>query len=207
MHDVDRTYQELEGESFEFEFNAEGPWGEVFNETELNELAAELLEVSNDQELEQFLGNLIKRAGSALRKAVDSPLGQKLGGLLKHAARQGLPMVGRALGNLVAPGIGGVVGGKLAQRAGQAFGLELEGLSQEDSEFEVAKQFVRLAADASKAALSAAPGGSPQQVAGAAVQQALQRFAPGLVPARAASSAGTTGRWVRKGNTIVLYGA
>ncbi|NBD09387.1 MULTISPECIES: hypothetical protein [Corallococcus] len=208
MHDVDRTYQELEGESFEFEFNAESEWGEVFNENELNELASELLEVSNEQELDQFLGNIIKKVGSAVGKVVKSPLGKQLGGMLKGLARQALPMVGSALGNLVVPGVGGAVGGKLASMAGQAFGLELEGLSQEDREFEVARQIVRLASDASKTALNSPDNASPQQVAGAAVHQAIQKFAPGFAAQmpHAAGTGGRSGRWVRKGNKIILYG-
>ncbi|AGC43185.1 hypothetical protein MYSTI_01853 [Myxococcus stipitatus DSM 14675] len=208
MHDVDRTYQEQEDESFEFEFNTEEEWGEVFNESELNELAMELLEVGNDQELEQFLGSLIKKAGSAIRKVVSSPTGQALGAKLKSLAKQGLVAGGRAVGNMVLPGLGGAVGGKLGQRVGQAFGLELEGLSQEDREFEVAKQFVRLAGNASRAALSAGEGASPQQAVGAAMQQAIQRYAPGLAGAATPPRAGTatSGRWVRKGNKIILHG-
>ncbi|NOK15733.1 hypothetical protein [Corallococcus carmarthensis] len=209
MHDVDRTYRELEGESFEFEFNAENEWGEVFNENELNELASELLEVSNEQELEQFLGNIIKKVGGAVGQFVKSPLGKQLGGMLKGLAKQALPMVGSALGNLVVPGVGGAVGGKLASMAGQAFGLELEGLSQEDREFEVAKQVVRLSADAAKAALSAPGNSAPQQVASAAINQAIQKFAPGLsnqLAMRAAGTGGRSGRWVRKGNKIILFG-
>lgn len=210
MHDVDRTYQELEGESFEFEFNAEGEWGEVFNENELNELASELLEVTNEQELEQFLGNIIKKVGGAVGKFVKSPLGKQLGGMLKGLAKQALPVVGSTLGNLVVPGVGGAVGGKLASMAGQAFGLELEGLSQEDREFEVAKQVVRLAADATKTALTSPDGAPPNQVAGSAVNQAIQKYAPGFSSqmgmGRAAGTGGRSGRWVRKGNKIILYG-
>ena len=210
MHDLDNTYRELpQAESFEFEFNAEGEWNEVFQENELNELASELLEVQNDQELEQFLGGLIKKVGRAAGKFVKSPLGQQLGGMLKGVAKQALPMVGSALGNMVLPGVGGAMGGKLASMAGQALGLELEGLSQEDREFEVAKQMVRLAADASHAALAAPEGSPPAQVAGAAVSQAMQKFTPGLASALSnAPGAGPhhSGRWVRKGNRIVLYG-
>ena len=162
MHDLDRTYREVpQSESFEFEFNSEGEWNEVFHENELNELASELLEVQNDQELEQFLGGLIKKVGGAVGKIVKTPLGQQLGGLLKGVAKQALPMVGNAL----APGVGGA----LASMAGQALGLELEGLSQEDREFEAAKQIVRLAANASHKALTTPEGSPPKQVASSAV--------------------------------------
>lgn len=207
MHDLDRTYRQLEGESFEFEFNAEGEWGEVFQENELNELATELLEVQSEEELEQFLGGLIKKVGSAVGKVVRSPVGQALGGVLKTVAKKALPMAGAALGNLVMPGVGGVVGSKLAGMAGSALGLELEGLSAEDREFEVAKQVVRLSADAARTALTQ-PGLNPQQTAQTAVGQALQKFAPGLAAQSAQTNGGrhSSGRWVRKGNRVVLYG-
>jgi len=214
MHNLGPTFMEMEGSNFEF--NAEGE-GEVFNEGELQEIASELLEVSNEQEFDHFLGDLIKKAGSAVGSFVKSPLGQQLGGMLKSAAGKLLPAAGAALGNALVPGIGGVVGGKLASMAGSAMGLELEGLSQEDREFEVAKQFVRLAADATKtAATSPAAATNPAAAARDGVAQAAQKFAPGLLssqpsspgslPSGAAGSGGASGRWVRRGRKIVLYG-
>ena len=59
------------------------------------ELAAELLEVSNEQELEQFLGDFIKKAGKAIGGFVKSPIGQAIGGVLKSAANVALPIAGR----------------------------------------------------------------------------------------------------------------
>ncbi len=211
MHDLDRTYRETNGETFEFEFTGEGEgeWNEVFNENELNELASELLEVSQEEELDQFLGSLIKKVGSAVGTVVRSPIGQALGGVLKTVAKKALPMAGAALGNMVVPGLGGIVGSKLGSMAGGALGLELEGLSQEDREFETAKQFVRIASDAVNSALTKPNGaaGNPQQAAIKAMDQALQRHAPGLISQMAKGSGGAaSGRWVRKGNSIVIYG-
>jgi len=222
MHDLDRTSGRTQMESGPFEFTAEGEtFGEfqpevgefegeqeVFQEGELQEIAAELLSVSNEQELNYFLGGLIKKAGSALGKVVRSPIGQALGGVLKKAAKTALPMAGAALGNLVLPGVGGMIGGKLASAAGSMFGLELEGLSQEDREFEVAKQFVRLAGDATRTALNAPPSVNPVAIAQNAVAQAAQKFAPGLAsgPNGLLAGGGASGRWVRRGRRIVLYG-
>jgi hypothetical protein len=216
MHDIDRT-SGRETEAFEFigeneagetfEFQAES--SEVFGESEVNEIAAELLAVSSEQELNQFLGDLIKKAGKAVGTFVNSPLGKQLGGMLKNVAGKALPMAGAALGNLVVPGVGGAVGGKLASMAGKAFGLELEGLSQEDREWEVAKQFVRLAADATKSAASAPPNVGVSDAARQAVAQAVSKYAPGLMSngaARAATMGGQSGRWIRRGAKIVLYG-
>ncbi|MBZ4422182.1 hypothetical protein [Myxococcus sp. RHSTA-1-4] len=204
MHDLDMP----QAESFEFEFNSEGEWNEVFQESELNELASELLGVQSDQELEQFLGKLIETVASTAGKVVKSPVGKQLGGMLKGVAKQALPVVGGALGSMVAPGLGTAVGSKLGSLAGKALGLELEGLSQEDREFEAAKQVVRLAGDASRTALAAPPGANPARVAGAAVGKAVQKFAPGLagVVGAMAGTGAQSGRWVRKGNRIVLFG-
>jgi hypothetical protein len=64
--------------------------------------------------------------------------------------------------------------------AGNLFEMELEGLSQEDREFEAAKQFVRFASEAVKNA-SSAPGGNPVAIARSAVAAAAQNHAPGLL--------------------------
>uniref|UniRef100_UPI004055B22C hypothetical protein n=1 Tax=Candidatus Electronema sp. TaxID=2698783 RepID=UPI004055B22C len=59
--------QELEFENFEFEDEWSGE-GEVFSEAELMELAGELLEIESEAELDQFLGKLIKRAASGIKR-------------------------------------------------------------------------------------------------------------------------------------------
>jgi hypothetical protein len=178
----------------------EGP----FSEAEEMELAAELLGVSNEAELDQFLGNVFRRAVSGLGAVIRSPVGQVLGGTLKNIARQALPVAGAALGNLIVPGAGGLVGGKLASAAGRMFGLELEGLSPEDQEFEVARRYVRLAGEAARQAAMAPPQAPPQAVVQRAIAAAAQQYAPGLV------AGGRPGRrsgvWRRMGRTIVLYG-
>jgi hypothetical protein len=220
MHDLDKTLghssmetslegfelaglgeQEFQGESFEFQAEHE-----VLGETELTELAAELLEVSNEEELNHFLGGLIRKAASVVGKAVKSPVGQAIGGMLKGVAKNALPMVGSALGNMVLPGVGGAIGGKLASAAGSAFGLELEGLSQEDRELEMAKQFVRLAADTTQRAVQAPSAANPTAVAKQALAQAAAKYAPGLMQQGGISAGGQSGRWVRRGRKVVLYG-
>jgi hypothetical protein len=197
-----------------------GEVGGVFNETDEMALAAELLAVSNEEELEQFLGKLIRSASRTVGRAVRSPVGRAIGGMLKGVARRALPMVGGALGNLVVPGLGGMVGSQLASRAGAMFGLEFEGLSAEDQQFEIARRIVRLGGGAIQQAAMAPPGRSPQAVARAAMLAASRRYAPGL-----AYGAGRTqlngsngaypgvrrrqGRWYRSrnGRNIVLVGA
>ncbi len=218
MHDIDRTMGRTNLEAYEFQSEDEGGYEteqneqEVLGEEEVDEVASELLSVSSDKELEQFLGNVFKTVTGAVGNFARSPAGQQVGGILKNVARQALPLAGQAVGNWVAPGVGGQIGGQLASGVGSMFGLELEGLSNEDRDFEVAKQFVRLAADAAQAAAHAPPGSSPAQVAQQAVAQAAQKYAPGLLE-QAGGGTGTSGssgknqgRWVRKGNKLVIYG-
>ena len=94
--------EELEAEQFAFaeeaEFDSYMQTESPFEEVDEMELAAGLLEVTDEAELEQFLGNLFRRARQAIRKGVSSPVGQALGGILKGAAKQALPMVSGALG-------------------------------------------------------------------------------------------------------------
>jgi hypothetical protein len=190
-------------ESFEYDFEAESESG-VFNESEEMELAAELLEVRDEAELEQFLGDLIKKAGNAIGKVVKSPIGQAIGGVLKSAAKKALPMAGAALGGMVGGPLGAQLGGGLASMAGSALGLELEGLSGEDREFEAAKQFVRFAGDTVKNAV-AQPQANPAAAASAGAQQAAQVHAPGLLTSGQAHGA-TSGHWMRRGGNIIVVG-
>jgi len=208
---------QYEGEQFEY---GEAEWGEVFNENEVMELTAELLEVTNEAELDRFLGNLIKRAGSALGTAVRSPIGQAVGGVLKGVAKKALPIAGGALGAYFGGPLGAKIGSGLASAAGSALGLELEALSQEDREFEGGKQFVRFAADTVKNTLSSPvateirTGQSLSTVvaaARAAASKAAQKHALNLLgqssrPAvqSTAHSKGRGGRWFRRGRNIII---
>ena len=188
MHDLDTNMRE----SFEYEFEQEG----IFGEAEVTQLASELMEVQNEAELEQFLGDLIKKAGSAVGSFIKSPAGQALGGLLKSAAKQALPMAGRALGGIVGGDTGAQLGSKVGQFASDQF--EVPG----ETEFETAKDFVRMAADAVKTVASAPAGANPATAAKAAITQAIQTHIPSLsTGARAAS-----GKWIRRGQRIVLLG-
>ncbi len=234
MHDIDRTqlelgwetepsasgefryetypelYEETDGEMYG-EVGFEGP----FSEAEEMELAAQLLEITDEAELDQFLGNLFKKVSGAVGRVIKSPVFRGLGGVLKGVAKKALPIAGGALGTFFGGPVGGALGSQLASGAGRIFGLELEGLSGEDQEFEVARRYVRLAGEAAKQAALAPPNVSPQQAVNAAVTAAAQQHAPGLLgprrmPAPPAVGAGgrrQSGRWVRRGRTIILFGA
>ncbi|MGH9842892.1 MAG: hypothetical protein ACREEM_29490 [Blastocatellia bacterium] len=185
MHDLDRT--QLEADQFEYGFGFEsGMYGEAdmgspFSEAEVMGLASELLGVTNEAELDQFLGNLFRRGAQAVGGFLRSPTGQALGGMVKDVARQALPTVGRAVGARFGGAAGGDVGGQIASRFGSLFGLELEGMNQEDQEFEAAQKLVRVAGAAAADAAAAPPTASPEAAAKAALMTAAKQFAPGLL--------------------------
>jgi uncharacterized protein (DUF697 family) len=159
--------------------------GEVtsgLSEAQESELASELLEVSGEQELEQFLGNVFKKVVSGVGNFVRSPVGQALGGVLKSVAKKALPIVGGALGSMVAPGVGTAIGSKLGSMASGLFEFETQGMSAEQAEFEVARRIVRLAASSARNAAAARPVQTvnPRTVARAAVARAARQFAPGI---------------------------
>jgi uncharacterized protein (DUF697 family) len=181
--------------SQEFEYNGEYQ-GEIssqegtFNEVSQMELASELLSVTNEMELDQFLGKLFKKAVGAASTFVKSPAGKALGGVLKNVAKKALPIAGKVLGNAVLPGVGGMIGGALGNAASGMFELELEGLSQEDREFETAKAFVKFAGNAARNAASSPQNRPPADVARNAVATAARRYAPGLLRHRSGGSSG-----------------
>lgn len=251
MHDINRTqlegnwetglagesmyesemYPETYGETFESSYGeTAGPLGEA----EEMELAAQLQELTNEQELDRFIGNIFNSVKRAVGSVIPPAVRNQLGGMLKGVAKSVLPMAGAALGNFVVPGLGGMVGGKLASMAGQAFGLELEGMSAEDQEFEIARRYVRLVSDAAQEATFAPPTAPPQVVAQQALRAAAEKHAPGLVSGNVGQSLnqgpqaqqmqgqygqgrqstmqqmngsrGRSGRWVRRGRTVILLG-
>jgi hypothetical protein len=198
-------------ESEQFEWSGETN-GEVIGEGELMELAAELLEVRDEQELDRFLGSVFKK----VKAFAGGPVGKAIGGMLKGALKKALPIAGKVAGSFFGGPIGGTIGGKLGSMAGNLFELELEGLSQEDREFEAAKQFARFATEAVRNAASA-PGGNPVSIARSAITAAAQRHAPGFLNGSAAPSgmssmspqfAGAgrarSGRWRRIGPNRIL---
>ncbi len=239
MHDLDRTMERFEtdadglgAEEFENDFESEfedeyegeyeaeyeaefealeddefdGP----FSESEEMELAAELLNVGDDEELEQFLGRLIRRVGRKARKVrrrvrkISRPLRR----VLKPVAKKVLPLAGGAAGAVFGGPLGGALGSQGGKLVGKVFGLELEGMSPEDQEFEASRRFVRLAGAATKKAADAPAGASPTSAAKAAVRSASKTHAPGLLSRSGGRSGGRarSGRWVRRGRRIVLLG-
>ena len=249
MHDIDRTQTEFltqhdslefetdqfEADQFEMdqlesgdvEFDQELDTGEFespITEAQEMELATELLSISNDAELDQFLGKLLKGAWRGLRK-VGSAIGRvarPMGGLLKGVAKKLLPVAAGAAGTFFGGPAGGALGAKLGSLASKALEMEMDGLEMEDQEFETARRFVRIAATAAKNAAAANPAIDPQTLAKQAVIAAVKRHVPNLISTSrqpiahrpigtaAASSAigvtGRAGRWIRRGRKIILLG-
>jgi hypothetical protein len=88
-------------------------------------------------------------------------------------------------------------------------GLELEGLSPEDKEYEVARQFVRFASAAARNACLSRSANNPVGAARTAALMAARTHAPGLAPRLQGRSSllwPRSGRWMRRGKTIVLFG-
>jgi len=247
MHDLDRTQLETGFENYEqgsqmeagsilesaFGEASEGSF-ETFENFESYEsplpemletqLAAELLEITNEQELDHFLGDLVRKATGAIGKALNLPTGASLSGILKSLGKRILPIAGTAVGSFFGGPAGGAIGNKLSSAAGNLFGLEVGEMSPEDREFETARRFVRLSAEAAQQAATSPPQVNPQTAAQTAVVNAAAKHAPGLLGAAPASAAfsptqgpqpggcgcGATrkrkGQWFRRGHHIVLVG-
>ncbi|OQX15427.1 MAG: hypothetical protein BWK73_06715 [Thiothrix lacustris] len=230
MHDIDRIRLESQFENEQYMTNSlqseqfdygetsyfNGEYESVFNESQEMELASDLLEVMNEAELDRFLSDFIRKASKAVGGFIKSPAGTAIGGLLKNVAKQALPRIGSAVGRHFGGEAGAQLGDQLATNASGLFGLELEGLSDEDREFEVARQFVRFAGDAAKNLALAAPRQNLQNTVRDAVVTAAQQYAPGLLQPKKPSvpmptppinpDLGNSGRWLRRGNKIILYG-
>jgi len=180
------------------------------------ELATELLSITNESELDQFLGKLFKKAVGGIKKLASGPLG----GMLKGIAKKVLPIAGGALGSFIPiPGVGTAIGSALGNAASNLFELELEGLSAEDREFEIARAYVRFAGNAARRAANMRSG-NPTRNARLSVINAARKYAPGLVMRRRAGSRSITdysdngfdanpnegGNWYRQGNRIIIEG-
>ena len=99
-----------------------------------SDLAAELLDVVNPSELEAFLARLVAETAGR----IDGAARDRLVAVLRDTARRTLPALATALPSVPA----GVL---TAKHAARTFGVELEGVSAEDRDYEIARQFVRFA--------------------------------------------------------------
>ena len=214
MHDLDRQQLEQHERAGLFGESPHLESGHQLNETYEMELAAELLEVNSEEELEQFLGDLWNRTTTAASRAYNSDAVQSALPGLKAIGRAVLPKAASYVANRFAPGTGDMFGAGTQAAVDQWLKEELEGLSGEDREFETARRFVRLANDALMRAAQM-PTNVPPPVAGqVAVTDAARYQMPGVVPflgeafeeepADDGSQGRGEGHWVRQGSTIVI---
>lgn len=175
---------EYQGE-FENEYQGEFNQETISGETMEMELATELLGVTNEAELEQFLGKLISKVGRAAKGFIKSGPGRMITGALKKAAKSALPGLAGVVGTAFGGPVGGMIGSKLGGMASNLFELELEGLSNEDKEFEVARAYVRFANDATRRAIrNPRFRYQPRQVTRNAMVESAKRHAPGFLRRR-----------------------
>jgi hypothetical protein len=244
MHDLDRTQLETGFESYEYgspEFGEAAEAGSILEsafseateggyetyESPLSEmqeaqLAAELLEIGSEQELDHFLGDLVKKAASFAGKALNLPTGSSLTSILKSLGKKVLPMAGGALGTMFGGPVGTALGSKIGSFASGMLGSEYGEMSAEDRDFDAARRFVRLSAEAAQQAASAPPQVAPAAAAQAAVLDAAKKYAPALLSATptlpgmgpqapqhqcaCGAHRKQRGAWFRRGHHIVLVG-
>lgn len=177
----------------------------VFDEAAEMELAAGLLEAKSEGELDRFINDLIDRAGRAAGVVAQPAAQDALTGMLKAAAKRAVPVVARRVGSTLGAG----TGVQVVRAAARYLGLELEGLSPEDQEFEAARRLIRFAGEAAKNAVTA-PAGMPPE---AAIARAARRHAPGLLSQfldqrsadpGAGRNPAASGRWVRRDQNIIV---
>ncbi|MBS0390240.1 MAG: hypothetical protein JSR23_03660 [Proteobacteria bacterium] len=163
-------------------FEAGPASGELLSEAEEMELAMELLSVSNEDEMEQFLGKLFRGIGRGLKK-VGRFIGRKVlpvvGGALKGLAKKALPFVGGALGSFIPiPGVGTALGTALGGAVSKALELEFGELESEEAELEIARRLVRIAATTAQQASAASPGAPPDALLRDALLAAVRAHLP-----------------------------
>ncbi len=229
--------------------------GEIQGNLEM-ELTNELLAVTNEQELNQFVGKLMGKVAKAASGFVQSPTGQSVGRFLVNFGKSTLPQLASnlggqagsalgaragqaitnrlgngAIGQAVSGGLrqGGAYLGKqggawlgskagtlLASTAQRVFNLELESLSPEEGEYEIARSFVQFASEVAKranAAIKNNPSIDLPTLSQNIIPQVAQQYAPGLLRIKYKGVNGMNtligqrrkGTWVRRGRSIILY--
>lgn len=222
--EMDDEYDDEMDDEYDDELDDE-MGGAAFSEEEEAELAFELLSVQSQEEMDEFLGKLIKRVGRKFKKGFKrftrNPFRFIKKGLRK-VARFALPVAGRVAGSFFGGPLGGRIGRKFGRMASRFFEIELEGMSPEDQEFEIARRFVRFSGAATRHAMRNAARMNPARAARVGFKQAARRHAPGMLkPARRRGRRGgmrqhrgskgygghsATGRWIRKGDRVMLLG-
>ncbi len=145
--------------------------------------AAELLERLDAGEAESYLAELIDRVGLPRNQAVATALASVVSNAATRLLRR--------------------PGSNHTASAARVFDVELEGLSPEEQEFELARHLVRFAYEAARQIRKAPKAASPLATARRAASSAAQSLAPGLLPALGTTGR-SAGRWLRRGREVVV---
>ena len=194
-------------------------YGEVgfespLSEAEEIELATELLSISSEEEMDQFLGKLFRGIGRGLKK-VGRFIGKKvlpvLGKGLKGLAKAALPIAGKVLGSFIPiPGVGTAIGGAIGTAVSKALKLEFSGVNAEEADLEMARRFVRMAATATQQAAMSSPDIDAEIVVNEAIVSAARKHLPYFRLRKSERSgmpgAMQQGRWISRGRQIVVLG-
>jgi hypothetical protein len=110
------------------------------HESRTSELAGELLDVVNEAELDRFVRELVAETARSAGRRLPAPAARALAAELRQTVARTLPTLAIALDRRALP-----AGPAAAHNAARLYGLELEGMSHEDRDFEIARRFVRFA--------------------------------------------------------------
>ncbi|MCO6488576.1 MAG: hypothetical protein J5I98_09180 [Phaeodactylibacter sp.] len=231
-YEMDDEYDYEMDDEYDDEFDYEASGG-PFTPEEEAELAFELLSISNQQEEEEFFKKLFRKAAKGARwlgrrikkgaKKVSRYAYKRIKNKLKSVIGRRLKMIRRLapyIGGAFGGPIGAKIGGNLSGYASKVFKMELEGLSPEDQEFEIAKRIVRFGGAAARNSWKNAGRMPTEQAIRIGFRKAARKYAPGLLkPIRRKKSVTgrrrkpspytgryPSGKWYRKGNRIVLVG-
>lgn len=144
------------------------------SDAESTELAAELLDATAPPLFAAKLGQLVQRAAHASGRPLSNAVATELVAQLHPVARHTFASL--------QPRARGAAGA--ASNAGRVYGIELEGLSSEDQEFESARRFAQLTRAAARLAALAPSGVPPGAIARLAARTAAHRYAPGWLQPR-----------------------
>jgi hypothetical protein len=229
MHNFNRFAQNQENVSPEYqngEFADEFAQDEMpLNEMQEMELAAELMEVTNDAELGRWVGKLFSKAKGVGRNFLQSPEGQTLGNTFRRSARQLVQggtrsltqYLGRNLANRVQDPRLAQDLNNLGQSAGAAWGnkwtndlnLDVDGDNDQQGYYgdeEIAQEFVRFAADAARRYVNSPYRQEyPAQAQRLAMIQSARRHLPQVMGSGGGNNLPQQGTWQRwKKRYIVL---
>jgi hypothetical protein len=105
-----------------------------------SELAAALLDVVSESELDEYVSALVGEAARSAGRRIPVEARRALVASLRRTAERTLPALSVALGDEGTP-----EERVATQTAARIFGVETEGMSPEDRDFEIARRFVGFA--------------------------------------------------------------